>query len=250
MGIVLLILGLLLGAWRLQADMHGWHQPVTRSSDSAQAGTVAPPAALVIRRGMPSKALPVPLPIAGAPTLDVQLVNDILAAYHSPLRGNGAAIVALSGRYGIDDAVALGFFVMESRIGTQGEAVLTHSVGNMRPLLGQPSLDGYRRYATWMEGVDDWFRVVHDLYLGTLQLTSVESMVPIYAPAADVNDPPMMIAGIRQLVACWHGQVAICPSDPPGMAALVLRDWTAPITLPLQRDPPRPGAIARSGHQS
>lgn len=183
---------------------------------------------------MPAAVLLVPLPIDGPPSLDVQLVNDILAAYHSPLSGEGAAIVALSARYGIDDAVALGFFVMESRIGTQGEAVLTHSVGNMRPLPGEPSLDGYRLYPTWMAGVTGWFQVVYDLYLGSLQLTSVESMVPVYAPAADTNDPPVMIAGIRQLVACWHGQVAVCPADPPGMAAVVQRDWTTPITLPLR----------------
>jgi len=37
---------------------------------------------------------------------------------------------------------------MESRIGTRGEAQSTLSVGNMRPIDGALSLDGYRSYSS------------------------------------------------------------------------------------------------------
>ena len=161
-------------------------------------------------------------------------MDDILLQYHSPLQGQGARIVALSEHYGIDDAVALGFFVMESWIGTQGEAVQTRSVGNMRPMPGSPELDGYRSYPTWIAGVEEWYNVIRSLYLNSLQLATVEAVVPVYAPASDNNDPLTMIAGIRQLVSCWRGQVDNCPADPPGMRTIVARASANPITLPLR----------------
>ncbi|MGH2411709.1 MAG: hypothetical protein ACRDGS_15305, partial [Chloroflexota bacterium] len=92
----------------------------------------------------PPNSSPLAVALAGPPSLDADRVNGILAAYGSPLRGEGKALVALSARYKVDDAVALAFFVMESRAGTQGEAVLTHSFGNLRPMPGAPALDGYR----------------------------------------------------------------------------------------------------------
>ena len=161
------------------------------------------------------------LSVAGAPSLDAALVDGILAAYGSPLHGHGAGIVSLSRRYHIDDAVALGFFVMESRAGTQGEAVSTHSFGNLRPMPDAPAADGYRVYGSWLESAGEWFRVLRSLYLGELKLTSVEAVVPVYAPASDSNDPPTMIASIRQLVRCWRGEPQHCPNDPPGVRALV-----------------------------
>jgi len=185
--------------------------------------------AQVPRQVLPVRALPTrpppPVPtdltLAGAPSLDAPLVDGILAAYGSPLHGHGAGIVALSRRYRIDDAVALGFFVMESRAGTQGEAISTHSFGNLRPMPNAPAADGYRAYGSWLESAGEWFRVLRSLYLNELKLTSVETVVPVYAPASDSNDPPTMIAGIRQLVRCWRGEPEHCPNDPPGVRPLV-----------------------------
>ena len=166
--------------------------------------------------------------MAGAPSLNAALVDGILAAYGSPLHGHGAEIVTLSRRYQIDDAVALGFFVMESRAGTQGEAVGTHSFGNLRPMPNAPATDGYRAYGSWLESAAEWFRVLRSLYLNELKLTSVERVVPVYAPASDSNDPPTMIAGIRQLVRCWRGEPEHCPNDPPGVRALVAAAHAGP----------------------
>ena len=104
----------------------------------------------------------------GGPSLDAVMLNGILAAYHSPLSGHGVDLVALSTRYRVDDAVALAFFVMESRAGTQGEATATHSFGNLRPQPNQAQLDGYRLYANWMDGARDWFQLMRSLYLNTM----------------------------------------------------------------------------------
>ena len=162
-----------------------------------------------------------PVRIDGAPSISADRVNGILAAYRSPLRGHGESILALSKKYGIDDAVALAFFVMESRAGTQGEAVTTHSFGNLRPMPGEPSRDGYRYYNTWMDGATEWFGLMRDLYINQLNLHTVADVIPIYAPSTDRNDPPSMTAGILQLVACWRGDVARCPSDPPAVPTVI-----------------------------
>jgi hypothetical protein len=159
--------------------------------------------------------------LAGGPSLNAAMVNGILAAYQSPLQGQGAALVTLSARYRVDDAVALAFFVMESRAGTAGEAVHTHSFGNLRPRPGQPALDGYRFYRTWLEGASDWFSVMRSLYLDHLGLNLVSTVVPVYAPSNDHNDPPAMTAGITQLVSCWRGALTRCPDRPSAIHALV-----------------------------
>jgi hypothetical protein len=148
-------------------------------------------------------------------------VDGILAAYESPLAGHGQELVGLSRTYQIDDAVALAFFVMESRAGTQGEAVATHSFGNLRPMPNAPSLDGYRLYSRWMDGATEWFSVLRSLYLDQLHLRSVEDIVPVYAPYSDSNNPATMEAGIRQLVACWRGSANACPGDPAAVRGLI-----------------------------
>jgi hypothetical protein len=159
--------------------------------------------------------------VAGKPSLDAARVNDILAAYGSPLKGQGKVIAALSARYKVDDAVALAFFVMESRAGTQGEAIVTHSFGNLRPMPNAPAVDGYRLYSSWLEGATEWFQVMRSLYLDTMKLKTVEEIVPVYAPASDNNQPPVMIAGIHQLVACWRGDADVCPKSPSAVRDLI-----------------------------
>lgn len=224
-GWALLALSVALLTWRLQVDyrlrMHPTPSHPLGTAVLAHLSTSTTP---IVRATSTPAATPDPtgaLPIAGVPTLDARLVDGILAAYGSPLRGHGVEIAAVSARYRIDDAVALAFFVMESRAGTLGEAVRTRSFGNLRPMPRQPSIDGYRAYATWMDGAAEWFRVMRALYLDRLHLATVEAAMPIYAPASDTNTPATIIAGIRQLVSCWRGELASCPDDPPSVPALI-----------------------------
>ncbi|MDB5075068.1 MAG: hypothetical protein JWO42_1247 [Chloroflexi bacterium] len=168
------------------------------------------------------QSIPVgPLDVAKGPSLSASKVDGILAAYGSPLKGHGKDIVALSRTYVVDDAVALAFFVMESRAGTQGEAVTTRSFGNLRPMPHQPSYDGYRLYGTWMESAKEWFGLIHNLYVTQLKLRTVQDIVPVYAPSTDSNNPDTMVAGIKQLVSCWRGAVDQCPSDPASVPIIV-----------------------------
>ena len=216
LGRLLLTLGLLLLVWRLTVHLRpGTATPEARPLATAAPAALAPAAPTPRPTPWPDMAMEHP------PSLDAAQADAILAAYHSPLQGHGKELVAFSRRYRIDNAIALAFFVMESRAGTQGEAVLTRSFGNLRPMPGQPELDGYRHYRTWIEGAGEWFSLIRTLYLDRMKLRTVDEVIPTYAPASDNNDPRTMIAGIHQLVTCWRGALDACPNSPARLRELV-----------------------------
>lgn len=139
-----------------------------------------------------------------APTVTPQLINTVLAGYGSPMAGEGRQLYDLGVKYGIDPAYCLAFFIHESAAGTRGEAVLTHNLGNIRAVTGEPSLDGYRYYDTWLQGAEDWYRLISTLYVRDWGLTTVSSIIPVYAPSADQNDPAAYIQDVEQLVSSWR----------------------------------------------
>jgi hypothetical protein len=144
--------------------------------------------------------------LRGQPTISVSQIDQVLGDYGSPMAGMGQTIYDLGVKYGIDPAYCLAFFVHESAAGTRGEAVLTHSVGNIRAQAGFPSKDGYKYYDTWQEGADDWYHLISTLYIGSWNLTTVDKIVPVYAPSADSNDPAAYVNDVEQLVTAWRAQ--------------------------------------------
>jgi hypothetical protein len=144
--------------------------------------------------------------LAGGPTISPAQINAVLARYGSPMAGQGQAIYDLGVKYGIDPAYCLAFFVHESGAGTQGEAVLTHNLGNIRAIAGYPSLGGYRYFDTWLEGAEAWYKLISDLYIKQWKLATVDTIIPVYAPSADSNDPTAYIDDVNQMVASWRGR--------------------------------------------
>jgi hypothetical protein len=144
--------------------------------------------------------------LAGGPTISPSQINAVLARYGSPMAGDGQALYDLGVKYGIDPAYCLAFFVHESGAGTQGEAVLTHNLGNIRSIVGYPSMDGYRYFDTWLEGAEAWYQLIADLYIKQWKLATVDQIIPVYAPSADSNDPTAYSNDVEQLVAGWRGQ--------------------------------------------
>jgi hypothetical protein len=142
--------------------------------------------------------------VQGPPTVTPALINDVLRAYGSPMAGEGQQLYDLGVKYGIDPAYCLAFFVHESAAGTRGEAVLTHNLGNIRAVPGQPSRDGYRYFDTWLQGADAWYRLISSLYVHSWGLTTVRTIIPVYAPSADSNDPAAYIQDVEQMVADWR----------------------------------------------
>ncbi len=147
--------------------------------------------------------------ILGPPSLSVDFLNRVLAAYHSPAAGLGSVLYQDSVTYGIDDAYALAFFLHESSMGNVGMAHATHSLGNIRCTPGWSCLGGYRYYATWAAGFLDWFRLMRNEYLPR-HLSTVPSIIPVYAPSADHNDEHGYIAAVLSAVSAWRvGRVVV-----------------------------------------
>lgn len=144
--------------------------------------------------------------VSGPPSVSPAVIDQVLSAYGSPMAGEGQRLYDLGVKYGIDPAFCLAFFVHESAAGTRGEAVITHNLGNIRTIAGLPSRDGYRYFDTWLEGAEAWYRLIKGLYVGKWGLTTVGTIIPVYAPSADSNDPAAYIDDVEQLVTAWRAQ--------------------------------------------
>jgi hypothetical protein len=144
--------------------------------------------------------------LLGPPSVSVGTIEAVLKQYGSEAAGRGQALYDLGVRYGINPAYALAFFVHESACGTKGVARFTHSIGNIRWTPGYDNYEGYRSYATWEQGIEDWYKLITDLYINGWGLRTVEDIVPVYAPYGDSNDPPSYIADVQSLVDAWRGK--------------------------------------------
>ncbi len=143
------------------------------------------------------------------PSIGAQFIDQVLARYGSPAQGTGAVWVELGQHYGIDPAYALAFFIHESSAGTDpGWAGLkpgggsTHNIGNII-CAGYPSCFGrFRDYASWREGIEDWYALIDREYIAR-GLTTVELVIPVYAPAFE-NDVGNYTNVVSATVARWR----------------------------------------------
>jgi hypothetical protein len=163
----------------------------------------SPPPAEVAAPAVPA---PGSYEVTGPPSLSVEQIERVLAKYGSPAQGNGQTLYDLGVRYGIDPAYALAFFVHESGCGTKGVARYTMSIGNIRWSPGYDNYEGYRKYNSWAESMEDWYKLITDLYIGQWGLRTVDQIIPVYAPAADSNHPPSYISSVKAMVDYWRGK--------------------------------------------
>ncbi len=147
-----------------------------------------------------------PYDVTGSPSISVGQIEAVLQQYGSPAVGKGQTLFDMGLRYGINPAFALAFFVHESGCGTKGVARLTHSIGNIRWTEGHDNYEGYRSYGSWEEGIEDWYKLISDLYINGWHLRTVDAIVPVYAPYGDNNNPPAYIAAVKQMVDAWRGK--------------------------------------------
>jgi hypothetical protein len=148
--------------------------------------------------------------VVGSPSLSAAFINDVLSVYGSPASGTGQALYVLSQQYDIDDADALAFFLHESAFGTTGIARLTRSLGNIRCSAGYVCIDGFRAYASWIAGYQDWYHLLRSLYINQWHLTTLQQIVPVYAPASDHNNVADYIAAVLSSVETWRaGRVEV-----------------------------------------
>ncbi|GER88887.1 hypothetical protein KDW_30490 [Dictyobacter vulcani] len=144
------------------------------------------------------------------PTLSAAYINTVLEQAHSPARGLGETLYQLSAEYQIDDAFALAFFHHESDYGKNGVARETHSLGNIRCTDGYDCdhTGGYRKYATWILGAEDWYDLIKKEYIDRRGLSTLSTIVPVYAPSEDNNDVRAYITNVQQDVLTYRREEA------------------------------------------
>lgn len=154
--------------------------------------------------------------VTGPPTIPLQFIDRVLFAYGSPAAGTGQALYALGVESGIDPVYALAFFMHEDSFGETGIGAVNHSLGNIRCSAGYSCQHGFRSYATWQDGYQDWYSLILNGYVKG-QITNsivghpcstIDEIVPVYAPSSDHNDVAAYIAAIKHAVETWrHGQL-------------------------------------------
>jgi hypothetical protein len=153
------------------------------------------------------------LAVIGPPTITVAEIERVLADYHSPAAGHGQEIYDLGVKYGINPAIAMAFFVHESGAGSnpawagrKPDGTTTHNIGNIICTAGFRCHGRFRDYATWGEGIEDWYKLIKELYVGEWGRKTVDQIIPKYAPASDNNDPDGYINSVKHLVESWQEQ--------------------------------------------
>jgi hypothetical protein len=148
--------------------------------------------------------------VTGSPSISAQFIDAILCTYKSPACGKGAALYSEGKRYGIDPVYPLAFFLNESSFGRAGEARQSLSIGNLRCIPGARCIDGYAWFDSWEQGFNAWYALIKNLYIAKWHLSTVDAIIPVYAPAADHNVPAHYIAVIKSAVSLWRaGKVAL-----------------------------------------
>lgn len=149
-----------------------------------------------------------PYSVLGKPTISADSINQILAAYHSPAAGKGQALYDLGVKYNIDPAFALAFFMHESTFGTRGEAKTTMSLGNLRCIPNASCVDqdrgGYAAFPSWEAGFQAWYQLIRNLYVAQWGLTTVDMIIPKYAPTADHDNESAYINSLKHAINTWH----------------------------------------------
>lgn len=141
--------------------------------------------------------------VQGAPTISAAKINQILCDAGSPACGQGQHLYEEGVAIGINPAYALAFFQHESSFGTQGIALYTRGIGNVKCSAGYTCYAGFRSYMSWEESFRDWYALLNTLYIREWHLTTVEQIIPRYAPASDDNDVQAYISAVVNAVQQW-----------------------------------------------
>ncbi len=152
-----------------------------------------------------------PYSLLGKPTITADFINRVLASYNSPAAGTGQQMYDLGVQYGIDPVYALAFFMHESTFGTTGVAQTTLSLGNMRCITTRPcifkNIGGFAQMENWVDGYDQWYKLMRNLYIAQWGLVTIDRIIPVYAPSSDHNDVAGYIAALKYEIDTWHAGI-------------------------------------------
>ncbi len=136
--------------------------------------------------------------IMGPPTITAERIDKVLCAAGSPACNTGKNLYDAAVERGIDPVAALAFFRKESTYGTKGVARATKGLGNIRCAgWSGRCIEGFRAYDSWAEGYRDWANLISVQYVQVWKLTTVDTIVRAYAPAAE-NNTSLYIQQVEQ----------------------------------------------------
>jgi hypothetical protein len=153
---------------------------------------------------IPTQTVANPYSVLGKPTISVDVINQVLAAYQSPAAGKGKALYDLGVQYGIDPAFALAFFMHESTFGKNGIASESLSLGNLRCIPDHECKNNFAYFASWDDGFRSWYELIRNLYVAQWGRATIEQIIPKYAPSADNNNELAYIASVEHAVDTWR----------------------------------------------
>lgn len=171
--------------------------------------------------------------------LFVQLLQRGVGGGPSPAAPHAGELYDIIVSYELDPAVALAFFAQESQFCTTG-ICSSHDMkswGGQRAAFKRERAAGIVRgkygpfvaFHTWQDSVRDWCELILYRYVGR-GLDTVEKAIPVYAPAADNNNPPVYINNVRRRVAVWQGR------DPGPPAIVPARTYDEDLETALVKE--------------
>jgi len=176
-------------------------------------GAVSNPAAFSKLMQSPATPPSSPYAVQGPPTISAQLIDPLLCKYGNPATcGTGADLYNLGVQYEIDPVFPLAFFWNESNFGRAGAAVTSRNLGNLRssPLEAFES-GGYACFYDWQTGYKAWYELIEGPMYAKAGLTTVDQIIPRYAPSGEKNSPSHYIAIVKSAVSLWRSGEATAP---------------------------------------
>lgn len=159
--------------------------------------------------------------VIGGPSVTASFINQVLDHYGSPAALESQALYDLGVKYSVDPVFALAFFMHESSFGKAGMATITLGLGNERCLSDRPCVNTeggqcesgqscYAQFSSWADGFEHWYMLITGpVYKGS-GLTTIDTIIPRYAPNADHNNEAGYIASVKSAVATWRsGKVVV-----------------------------------------
>ncbi len=137
-------------------------------------------------------------------TINLSLFREVLQAANSPALPEAEACFNACNDNGVNPAVALAFFALESSYGTTAGA-------NDRKNWGNLSADGQlKSYDTWEQGLVDWGNhFKQGVYLSN-HIRTISQIVPAYQPASaggTVSGYNAYIQRLHDLIKGWYDEV-------------------------------------------
>ena len=142
--------------------------------------------------------------VVGSPTITAQQIDQVLCKYGSPACGTGQDLYTLGQQSNIDPAFALAVFFNESNFGKAGEAVNSHSLGNLRCIPNAACVNGYAWFNSWQDGYAAFYKLVSGPYYAGSGLNTPETILPKYAPSDDHNDPQHYAQVVESAMSLWR----------------------------------------------